>query len=333
MRFAPGVIALSFVALITNGCSFVNVDLRLLPIKYREVVVEKGSPLRKVLILDVDGAITSGNQSESPIFGTDDSTVTAVAEKLSQARKDRAIKAVVLRIDTPGGGVTASDIVYKMLKEYKEETKVPIYVSMMDMSTSGGYYIAMAADEIYAHPTTITGSIGVIAMFPQFEDLGKKIGVYFEVVKSGQNKDMGGGFKNMSPEARALMQKMIDDMYSRFVGVVAAGRPKLTEDRIRELADGRIYMAEDAVDNGLIDGIKYLDEVIDHAKVQTGSARARIVMYKKTSADSVETAYARTTISPNASSDGRTNVSVINVEAGKLTTPHAQPVFHYLWMP
>jgi len=303
---------------------------------YAELELESGHFGKKILVLDVDGVITSGPQSSPGLFSNGDSTVNEVAEKLAKAKEDSSIKAVVLRIDSPGGGVTASDVVYRLLKEYKAETNVPIYVSMLDMSTSGGYYIAMAGDRVYAHPTTVTGSIGVIAMFPQFQNLGNKIGMYAEIIKSGPNKDLTGGFINMTPEQRQILQTMIDQMYERFLAVVKEGRPNLATERIRELADGRIYTAQQAVDNQLIDGIKYTDEVIEQARIDTGARRARVVLYRRTNRETTESYYAKSgSVAPSAENAGTTNnVSLLHIDASSIALPGVgQPVFQYMWTP
>jgi protease-4 len=302
---------------------------------YEEVQLKAGSGKKKILVLDIDGTITSGAQTPPGLFSSGDSTVNEVAEKLAKARTDRSIRAVVLRIDSPGGGVTASDVVYRLIRDYRRDTGVPVYASLLDMGTSGGYYVALGADEIYAHPTTITGSIGVIAIFPQFEDLGRKIGLYAEVIKSGRNKDLTGGLVNMSPEQREILQQMINELYGRFVDVVAEGRPNLERERIVELADGRIYTAREATEVGLINGVKYLDDVIEHVRQSIDAPKARTVLYRRTSNKAIESVYASSRrIDPNgASASNKTNVGLINVDASGLALGHHQPVFQYLWIP
>lgn len=320
-------------ALLAQGCAFnmFNIPLTFPPSNIQEVTLKGGSISKKILVLDVDGVISSGAGSDG-LFASGDSTVNEISEKLRKAKEDDSIKAVVLRVDSPGGGVTASDVIYKMLLDYKKSTGVPVYVSMLDLAASGGYYISMAADEIYAHPTTVTGSIGVIATFPQFEGLGDKVGVYMETIKSGKNKDLTGGFHNMTKEQREILQNMVDTMYGRFVHVVHEGRPKLEEARIRELADGRIYTAEQAVDNGLIDGVLYLDEVITKAKADTGSEKARVVLYRKTSATKFDSVYAKSSPLPTAKATGDTNIGLLNVNTGGKLAPSTE-VFNYMWMP
>lgn len=331
-RFLALVVACLSVTLF-QGCLVLENPLGLPPSSYQEVIVKSGSA-DKILLLDIDGVISSGAGESNPLFGRSDSTVNQIADKLAKAKRDKKIKAIILRVDSPGGGVTASDVVYHSLKNYREKSGNPIYVSMLDLAASGGYYISMAGEELYVHPTSITGSIGVIAMFPQFEDLGQKIGVYVEVVKSGKNKDLTGGFRNMTPEQREILQSMIDEMYGRFVTVVKEGRPKLSEETIRELADGRIYTADQAVNNGLVDGVKYLDEVIDRAREGTGSPKARVVMYRKTSATKYDSVYAKSDPLPTAERGAgtTTNVSLLHLDATALA-PAYRPVFNYLWIP
>ncbi|MEO8377450.1 MAG: signal peptide peptidase SppA [Candidatus Sumerlaeota bacterium] len=315
-----------------QGCIFIQNPLGLPPAEFQEVTVRGGSRSQKILMLDVDGVITSGAGEGNPLFGTEQSTVNQVTEKLAKARRDKSIKAVILRVDSPGGGVTASDVIYQKLKKFKADTNLPIYVSMLDLAASGGFYISMAGDELYVHPTTITGSIGVIAMFPQFEGLGEKIGVYMEILKSGENKDLTGGFKNMTEGQRAILQQMIDEMYGRFVSVVHEGRPKLEESKIRELADGRIYTAQQAVDNGLVDGVKYTDEVVDLARQHIGNLKARVVMYRKTNAQKFDSVYAKM---PNPAPEAKvapTNISLLNIDA-KALVQQGNPIFNYLWVP
>lgn len=315
-----------------QGCFFVSFPLALPTSDYREVLMEEGGT-SKILLLDVDGAISSGSTDPSSFFGVTESTVNSVAGKLEKARKDSSVKAVILRVDSPGGGVTASDVIYRMLRDFKAERNVPIYVSMLDTAASGGYYISMAGDEIYAHPTTVTGSIGVIAMFPQLEQLGNKIGVSFEVVKSGPNKDLGSPFHDMSPEHRAILQNTINEMYDRFVQVVLEGRTKMDETQVRRLADGRIYTADQALEAGLIDGVKYLDEVVARARTEPGMAKARVVMYRRTTQEKYDSLYATMPLPERtAQAPAQTNVGLLQVNTGNSLVPRG-PVFQYLWTP
>lgn len=319
-----------------QGCMFVNIPLTLPTAEYNEVLVQEGNRREKILLLDIDGFINSGARDEQPFVGLRDSTVNEVADKLAKAKEDRHLRAVVLRIDSPGGGVTASDLVYEQVRRFKEETGVPVYAALLDMGTSGAYYIAAAADEIYVHPTTVTGSIGVVSMFPQFEDLGQKIGVYVEVLKSGENKDITGGFRNMTGGQREILQEMIDSLHERFLSAVLQGRPGLTEARLREIADGRIYTAEQSVENGLADGVLYLEDLLDHVRGQLDAPDARVVLYRRSRDRSYDSVYAQADLAGARTVAGGggngTTLNLVNVDMRSLWQ-HGGPVFYYLWLP
>ena len=321
-----------------QGCMFVNIPLTFPPADYQEVLIQDGSRREKILLLDIDGFLTSGARREAPLVGLRDSTVNEVADRLAKARDDQSIKAVVLRINSPGGGVTASDLLHNEIRRYQMDTGVPVYASLLDMGTSGAYYVAASADQIYVHPTTVTGSIGVVSMFPQFENLGHKIGVYVEVLKSGDNKDITGGFRNMTDEQREILQGMIDSLYERFLMAVMSGRPNLDSDTLRDIADGRIYTAEQSVDIGLTDGVKYLKDVLDLVRDETGAPDARVVMYRRTAERSYDSVYAESDTRglpqparAGASASGNT-INLFNVDLRSLW-PDDSPVFYYVWLP
>lgn len=187
-----------------------------------------------------------------------------IAKWLRQAQKDNTVKAVVLRVDSPGGGVTASDEIYEEVVRTKTEYHKPVVVSMGSLAASGGYYISAPADRIFANPTTITGSIGVITMVPNYQDLMEKVGVKANVVKTGPYKDMASAFRPFTEEDQALLQGVLDDSYYRFVDIVSEGR-NLDRATVRELADGRIYTGRQAKTVGLVDEFGSLQDAIDHA--------------------------------------------------------------------
>jgi protease-4 len=187
---------------------------------------------------------------------------------------------VVLRINSPGGTVTASDILYHEITRFKMRRKIPVVASILDVGASGGYYVALAADRIVAHPTTVTGSIGVLMLTVNASGLLEKIGVSANYVKSGEFKDMGSPFRAIRPEERALFQDLIDRFYGRFVELVARSR-KLDEARVRSIADGRVHTAAEAIQLGLVDQIGYLEDAIDAAKTAAGVTDASIVSYHR----------------------------------------------------
>ncbi len=175
----------------------------------------------------------------------------SMVRKLERMRDSDAIRAVVLRINSPGGGVAASQEIYEAVKSIRESGK-PILVSMGSVAASGGYYVACGADSIVANPGTTTGSIGVILEVPNFKGLLDKIGVKFEVVKSGTFKDTGSPYRDMTSRERKYLQSYIDDAFGQFVGVVAENR-RLTKKAVLSFADGRIFTGKQAIKLGLVD--------------------------------------------------------------------------------
>jgi protease-4 len=201
----------------------------------------------KVVVLEIKGVIANAQ----PLI-----------EKLAEFSKDSTVKAVVLRIESPGGGVSPSQELYQEIR--RTGRKKPVVVSMGSVAASGGYYIAAAAQKIYANPGTITGSIGVIIQFTNFEELFKKIGFRMETLKSGAYKDVGNPSRPMTPEERAYLQEMIDNVHHQFVRDVARAR-HISEDKIREVADGRIFTGEQAKEMGLVDELGNFKDAIDGA--------------------------------------------------------------------
>ncbi|HVE39713.1 MAG TPA: signal peptide peptidase SppA [Planctomycetota bacterium] len=269
----------AFAALV--GCVNVDVDLGTRRGHYTEKTVEGDEDASaKVALIDVQG-ILSSDQDDS-LFSLRESQVVAFVEKLKLAEADKDVKAVVVRIDSPGGDVTTSDILYNELVSFKSRKKVPVVAAFMGVAASGGYYLASGADAIVAHPTTITGSIGVISLHVSLVGLLDKIGVKVEALKSGANKDMGSPFRTMSEDDRRLLQGLIDQFYARFVAVVTEGRKgRLTEGQVKSLADGRVFTATQALEAKLVDGIGYLDDAVGESKKRAGLGRFKVVMYAR----------------------------------------------------
>jgi protease-4 len=232
----------------------------------------------KVAVIDVDGVIM--NARDSGFFGSGDNPVSLFREKLDAAADDKHVKAVVLRINSPGGAVTASDIMYRDIVAFRHDTNKAVIACMMDVAASGGYYLAMGCDQVYAHPTTVTGSIGVIMSLYNASDLFSMMGVRSNPIKSGPNKDIGNPARPMTEEERLILQGMVNRFYDEFVQVVVEGR-HLPEPRVRELADGRIYTGLDAQKLGLVDHIGYLEDAL-HAAMDLACLKdARIVCYTR----------------------------------------------------
>jgi len=209
-----------------------------------------------VAVIRLDGMIVSGRNATS----LQAITPERVDDLLKQAEEDPFVQAVVVRIDSPGGDVVASDEIYRMLLGMEK----PVVASMGSVAASGGYYIACGADYIVAHPDSLTGSIGVISQFVNAEGLMKKLGVEVVVIASGPAKDIGSPFREMTEEEQALWRGIIDEVYEDFVAVVAERRG-LPMDRVRELADGRVYTGHQALEAGLVDDLGTLEDAIAKA--------------------------------------------------------------------
>lgn len=245
----------------------------------KESVLE-GEGRGKIVVIGVTGFISD---SPGPVpFQSKPVVLHEVVSQLRKAEEDEAVKAVVLKIDSPGGSVTASDMLYNEILRHKKRTGHKVVAAMMDVAASGAYYAALAADHIVAHPTTITGSIGVIFVRPKITGLMGKIGLAVEVNKSGKNKDMGSPFRPTTDEEEAILQELIDRMGLRFLTLVASRRG-LHEDVLSEIGKARIYLAGEAHRLGLVDQVGYLDDALAHAKKMAGLPKdARVVAYRRT---------------------------------------------------
>src|SRR5438445_4336680 len=219
----------------------------------------------KIAVIDIDGMIL--NARSSGLLGSGENPMSIFRERLDAAADDPHVKAVVLRINSPGGAVTASDVMYQDVVSFRRDTHKPVVACMMDVAASGAYYIAMGCDRVYAHPTTVTGSIGVIMSLYNASGLFTKLGVTTDPIKSGPNKDIGNPGRPMTDEERAILQGIVDGFYGQFVHVVAQGR-QLPEDQVRKLADGRVYTGVDAKNAGLVDELGYLEDAIQGAMAQ-----------------------------------------------------------------
>lgn len=245
--------------------------------KYQEEVVEEGTN-GKIVVLHLDGVIQ--DTAPSTLINTTSYNHRQFLEMLDEAGKDRSVDGIVLRVNTPGGGVVESAEIHDKILEVKEEYEKPVYVSMGNTAASGGYYISAPADKIVAHPATLTGSIGVIMEGYNLAELAEKIGVEVTTIKSGEHKDIMSTFREMTDEERALLQEMIDDMYGDFVQVIVDGRG-MSEQTVRELGDGRVYTGNQAKENGLVDELGSLDDTIQMMKEDYKLKNAQVVKYNK----------------------------------------------------
>ncbi len=270
---------LSAIALLAfaQGCAFVTVPLVTGTLPLVEKTLQ-GKGRDKILLIDIDGVIS--DVSRDSLVNPQPDHVARLKEILKKAEGDGRIKALIVRINSPGGTVTASDIIYRELLDFKKRRSLPVVACLMDIAASGGYYIAMAADSVYAHPTTVTGSIGVIALKFNLQGLLEKVGVVDETITSAALKDSMSPFRGMTAQERAIMQSILDELHGRFTDVVHSGRQLLTMQQVIGLADGRVFTAAQAHEAGLVDAIGYLDDAIHEAENRAGlKPGARVVMY------------------------------------------------------
>lgn len=205
-------------------------------------------PGDKLALIEINGAITDSSK---------------IIEEIQRYKDDKSVKAIVLRIDSPGGVVAPIQEIYEELNKVDKK----IIASMGSSATSGGYYIACSADKIFANPGTLTGSIGVRMNFPRIVELSKKVGIDSETIKSGQYKDSGSAYRYFTPEEKKLFQDMVDDVYNQFVDAVYNGRKhtKLTKEQIIKIADGRVMSGRQAFQYKLVDELGNLEDAIQYA--------------------------------------------------------------------
>lgn len=288
------------------------------PNPLREFTLE-GKGKDKILIIPVAGMISDA--PKEGLFSMSPSLVEQVVVQLNKAQNDPQIKAVLLKVNSPGGTITASDLLYHELLLYKTKTGNKVSVIMMDLAASGAYYLSLPADLIMAHPTTLTGSVGVIFMRPKAVGLMNKIGLGVEVNKFGENKDMGSPFRESSDEEKKLMQKTVETFGNRFIQLVQKHR-KLDEKALKEVSTARVFVADDALRLKLIDKIGYIRDAVKETRTIAGLADdARVIVYRRN--DVPEDNYYR------ASAPDAANVSLVNIDLPDILKIRAG--FYYLW--
>lgn len=265
----------------------VSMDWRksLLPSELFSTETYKEGSGKTIALLRVDGVIQKNSASLTTDIPTYDHK--AFLQQLESAFKRNDIKAVVLSIDSPGGGVFESDEIYQKIVQMKQKYHKPLIVSMGSMAASGAYYIAAPADKILANRNTLTGSIGVILSTYNYRELADKVGIQEEVFKSGKNKDLLSPMRDVTPEERQIMQSIIDESYGYFIDVVAQGR-NMDRQKVINLADGRIYTAKQAQSLGLIDKIGNLDDAISEAASMINENDPQVLLFKSENPFSLE---------------------------------------------
>ncbi len=308
------------------GCRAGGVKITPIPADrtLEEVTLIRGAGLSpaKIALIHVDGILV--NAETNGWFEEGEHPVSLVQEQLSRAEHDPRVKAVVLRINSPGGTVTASELIYHEVRSFRQRTGKPVVAMMMDVAASGGYYVAMACDEVIAHPTTITGSIGVVMQTFDLSGTMQKIGARSTAIKSGPVKDAGSPLRPLTPEEQAIFQGIINEFFDGFVEVVKAGRPDLDEQKIRQLADGRVYTGEQALEAGLVDRLGSVGDAVQSCMDRAALRNASLVRYHRP-LDWTPNVY---TGAPQAPTAG---TGLTLALPRRLTQP--APRFLYLWAP
>jgi protease-4 len=229
-------------------------------------IAREGPGAGKIGLINIEGTIVDSKEA---------------LEQLDRYQKDRAIKALVIRINSPGGGVAAAQEIFEELQKTKSQHRKPIVASMGSLAASGGYYVACASDRIFANPGSITGSIGVIVQLANISRLLEKVGVKSVTIKSGEHKDMGSMTKDLSPQDQKIFQGVLDDVHDQFIDVVAKSR-RMDKEKVREISDGRIFTGRQAISLGLIDELGNLSDAVSCAAQMAGiKGKPRIVEERK----------------------------------------------------
>lgn len=232
----------------------------------------------QLVAIDISGVISSGQ------FGFSGQANSArIMEQINQLREDENVKGLLLRVNSPGGSSAASEAIYQEIIEYKSETGNPVVVAMEDVAASGGYYIATAADQIFASPATTTGSIGVIMQFKDMKELYKKIGVRNVTFKSGDYKDIGNPDRDLTEEEKNFLQELVDEIHEQFVEVIVNER-ELSRTEVEELADGRIFTGNQAKEINLVDQLGNFYHAVDELeRLAEIEGEAELIYYDRQS--------------------------------------------------
>ncbi len=311
-------------ALIAAGCTAPKIRLYPSAADPLKEFTIRGEDKDKLLVIPIRGIISDAPNQQ--FFRTMPSMVQEIVSQLRLAEKDDDIKAILLKIDSPGGSVIASDILYNEIVEFKNRTGIKVVVAMMGVAASGGYYISLPADVIVAHPATITGSIGVIFYRPKVTGLMRKIGVDVEVNKSGINKDMASPFRKATEEEEKILQSLTDQLGQLFIDKLVHHR-KLDQNQLAEISTARIFLANEALELGLVDKVGYIGSAVEEAKKIAGlSEDAKIIVYRRTEYPDDNLYNTSTT-----RLEGR-GISLISLDfLGAMTG--LQTGFYYLWAP
>ena len=286
------------------------------------VAVRAGRGGSRVALVDVDGLIL--NQNLTGLYSVGENPVAAFREKLDAAAADPRVCAMVIRINSPGGGVTATDILAEELRRYKQATGRPVVACLMDLATGGGYYLALGADAIVAHPTTITGGIGAILNHYNLQDAMAQLNLVAEPIRSGPLVDLGSVLGPLSDDSRRLLQGMVDGFRDRFRARLVEHRPQINPEDMQRLDDGRVVPAAGALAMRLVDRVGYVHDAIDEAERRASASGSEVVLFQRAGYPG-RSLYA---ITPNTPIQGEVvPFSYPGLDRAKI------PTFLYLWQP
>lgn len=314
------------------------------------VMGEPSASAPKIALIDLRGLIVDGPRTGIPLLQSGDNPVDELVARLARAERDPAVRGVVIRINSPGGAVTASDTMYREVRRFREASGKPVVMSLGEVAASGGYYVALAGDEILAQPTSITGSIGVIIPTVNFADGLRRIGIVSRSVKSGANKDLANPLEPMRDGQYQVLQGVVDHMYARFRALVVerrAGRlghnalasesdgAGMSPLSIDELTDGRVLVGEEAARQGLVDGLTDLRGAFERACTLAGVRRASLVKYHA-EGDTPKSAYSLSPLpaqgAGGGTSAGASEINLVQVQLGAGEIGHmGAGVAYYVW--
>jgi protease-4 len=287
----------------------------------REMRVMGDASQGKIALVDVDGLLLNSPAAGFGAMG--ENPVSVFREKLDRIAADPCCRAVVLRINSPGGGVTASDIMWRDLQAFRSRSRLPVVACLLDVGAGGAYYLALAADHVMAHPTTVVGGVGVIFNLYNLEEAMLQFNVLAGPIKAGRHIDLGSPIQPLDDESAAILQGIADQYHTRFCELVRQARPEFDPNG-DEVLDGRVLLADKALQRRLIDSIGYLDDAIAEARRLANAPRAGVVMLHRC-ADRARSPYA---VSPNTPvQGGLLPFSIPGLERAQL------PTFLYLWQP
>ncbi len=315
------------IVFVTTGCISTQLALDNPAAPLEEFVLKEYGDYghNKIAVIPIVGEISSA--AKSGFFGDKPSMLQEFVSQLNKAETDDDVHAIIIKINSPGGGVTPSDIMYNEIIQFQKRTKKKIVVCMMDVAASGGYYTALPADYIFAHPTTITGSVGVIFMRPKISEVCNKIGVDMEITKSGKFKDMGSMFRKSEKEELELFQNLVKTMAKRFESLVTKHR-KISKENLAEVLTAKVVLPKKALKLGLIDEIGYFsDAVLKAQKLANIANSSKVIVYRRKE-------YANDNIYNDATMKlNSENSSLINIDFFNKINSQMKPGFYYLWTP